>query len=403
MKRLAYLVSQYPAISHTFVLREVRGLRQLGFEIRTVSIRPSDRPLEHLTAIEREEAIATFCVSSCGIRRFLTAHFATGFRRPGSYVLGLGFALRLAGLDLRQSVLHLAYFAQAVVAGRWIERQRITHVHTHFSSTVALLLGRVFAISVSSTIHGSDEFIDPAGFHMFEKCRDSVFVRAISNFGRSQLMRFSDPSDWDKYEVCQLGVDPSEFAPRLFRANPERFELLTVGRLAPVKAIPVLLSAVSALVAEGRSLRLRIAGGGDLLEPLRDEIVRRGLASHVFLEGPLVERSVKELYVESDLFVLASFAEGVPVVLMEAMAMEIPCVATWVTGVPELIRNEIDGLLVGPADAEALTAAVSRLMDDSELRRRLGRSASERIRARYDLATNLERLAAIFHRRLESG
>src|SRR5579863_1120094 len=403
MTRLAYLVSQYPTISHTFVLREVRGLRQLGFDIRTVSIRPSDRPLEQLTPIEREEAIATFCVAGCGLRRFLSAHFSTGFRRPRPYVLGLVFALRLAGLDLRRSVLHLAYFAQAVVAGRWIERQRITHVHTHFSSTVALLLGRVYPISVSSTIHGSDEFIDPEGFHMLEKCRDAVFVRAISNFGRSQLMRFSDPSHWDKYEVCPLGVDPSVFAPRVFRANPERFELLTVGRLAAVKAIPVLLSAVGALVAEGRSLRLRIAGGGNLLESLREEIVRRGLVSHVFLEGPLAERSVKELYLESDVFVLASFAEGVPVVLMEAMAMEIPCVATWVTGVPELIRNEIDGLLVCPADAEALTAALSRLMDDSELRRRLGRSGSERVRARYDLATNLERLATIFHRRLESG
>ena len=401
MTRLAYLVSQYPTISHTFVLREIRGLREIGFEVVTASIRPPERPLAELTPIERDEAASTFYIARCGVQRFLAAHFATVCRRPGSYASGLAFALRLAGFDLRQAVLHLAYFAQAVVVGDWLRRQRLLHLHTHFSSTVALFVGRVFPVTVSSTIHGSDEFIDPAGFHMLEKCRDSLFIRAISNFGRSQLMRFSDPSDWDKYEVCPLGVDPVAFEPGLFRANPECFEILTVGRLAPVKAIPVLLAAVGALVAEGRALRLRIAGGGALCDALKIEVAQRGLASHVSLEGPLNQEQIKRFYREANAFVLASFAEGVPVVLMEAMAMEIPCVATWVTGVPELIRNEIDGLLVGPADTEALTVALARLMDDVDLRRRLGHSASQRIRERYNLKTNIDSLAAIFTRRLD--
>lgn len=400
MMRLAYLVSQYPAISHTFVLREVRGLRKLGFDVQTASIRRPDRLPGQLTPMELDEAASTFYVSRCGARGFVAAHCSTIVRHPWAYVAGLRFAFRLAGFDVRQAVFHLAYFAQAVVVGHWIERQGLPHVHTHFSSTVALLVGRVFPITVSSTIHGSDEFIDPTGFHMFEKSRNSLFIRAISNYGRSQLMRFSDPSDWDKFEVCPLGVDPKVFEPGRFRANPERFEILTVGRLAPVKAIPVLLTAVGALVAEGRSLRLRIAGGGDLFDTLKIEIIQRGLISRVSLEGSLNQDEIQSLYREADAFVLASFAEGVPVVLMEAMAMEIPCVATWVTGVPELIRNETDGLLVGPADAAALAAALARLMDDADLRRRLGQSASQRVRERYHLGRNIESLASIFTRRV---
>ena len=188
---------------------------------------------------------------------------------------------------------------------------------------------------------------------------------AISEYGRSQLMRFSEPRHWQKLRVVRLGVDCEVFAPRPFRYNPAPFEIVAVGRLAAVKGFEVLIGAVGRLVSEGRDVRLRIAGDGEERERLEHEAERRGLRGCVRFEGWCPPDRLRALYADADLFAIASFAEGIPVVLMEAMAMEIACVATWVTGVPELIRNEVDGLLVPPGDEVELARALSRLMDDS--------------------------------------
>jgi colanic acid/amylovoran biosynthesis glycosyltransferase len=123
----------------------------------------------------------------------------------------------------------------------------------------------------------------------------------------------------------------------------------------------------------------------------------------LYLEGSCNHDRVLDFYRQTDLFALASFAEGVPVVLMEAMAMEIPCVATWITGIPELIRHGTDGWLVPPADEEQLADAIGRLMDDAELRQKLGRSARVRVQEDYNLTRNAERLAEIYRRRLASS
>jgi len=212
--RLAYLVSQYPAVNHTHILREIRGLRELGFEVHVASIRPPDRPKEQLTAVEKEEARSTFTVLRAGPIAILGAHLATFLRRPLKYLSGMAYAIRLAGANLRAAISNLFYFAEAIVAGRHFERLAVTHVHTHFSSTVALLLARVFPIPWSATIHGSAEFEDAAGFYLREKVASAQFVRAISDYGASQLMRASDPEHWPKIEVVRLGVDTAIFTPR---------------------------------------------------------------------------------------------------------------------------------------------------------------------------------------------
>jgi len=216
------------------------------------------------------------------------------------------------------------------------------------------------------------------------------------------LRKAADPRDWHKFEVSPLGVDPASFQPALPREHRDPFEILCVGRLAPAKAQHVLIGTVDRLRSQGRSVRLRLVGDGPDRSRLENLIAARGLAAHVRLEGFCNRERVQEFYRAADLFALASFAEGVPVVLMEAMAMEIPCVATWITGIPELIRHGIDGWLVPPADEEQLAAAIARLMDDPALGRRLGQSARARIVEKYNLARNTERLAEIYRRRLAS-
>jgi glycosyltransferase involved in cell wall biosynthesis len=297
-------------------------------------------------------------------------------------------------------VAHFLYFAEAVIAGRWMMAEGYSHFHVHFSSTVGLLVTAVFPLTMSITLHGPDEFTDPAGFHLERKVSASSFVCAISHFARSQVMRFCDPSQWSKVEVSRLGVDTALYAPRTHRDQPDLFELICVGRLAPVKAQHVLLGAVSRLVRDGYRVRLRLVGDGPERGLLEARAVELGIESSVVFEGWRNQDAVLALYHQADIFVLASFAEGVPVVLMEAMAMEIPCVATWVAGIPELITDGAQGLLVAPSDEEGLARAIARLLDDPELRRRLGQAGRARVLEQYDLDTNFSRMAEIVRSRL---
>ena len=178
------------------------------------------------------------------------------------------------------------------------------------------------------------------------------------------------------------------------------FEILCVGRLVPAKGQHILLQAFARLQAEGRSARLRFVGSGPAHSSLVIETERLNLNGFVCFEGNVNGDRIQRLYESADVFALASFAEGIPVVLMEAMAMEIPCVTTWVNGIPELIRNEIDGLLVAPSDLDGLKNALACLMDNPELRHRLGRSARRRVMEHYALETNVSKLANVFQRRL---
>ena len=379
------------------LLREVRELRK-QFDVYTASIRAPDRPLEKLTEEEKDEARRTYFVKPQGIGVAFQAQLKTLISRPGAYFAGLLYALRLSGLEPRRALFYLGYFTQALMIGQWMRRNRIAHLHVHYSSTVGLLVRRTFPIGLSISFHGPDEFNDPASFHIREKVHACDFVRAISYYARSQLMKSSDTADWRKIEVVYMGVDPSTFAPRLFRADPSPLNLICVGRLAPVKAQHILLAAVERLVRAGINVQLHIAGGGPDRQSLEAVSTARKLQDHVVFHGFTLQEELDELYRNTDIFVLASFAEGVPGVLMEAMSMEIPCVSTWITGVPELIRNGVDGLLVAPSDDKSFADAVAQLSNDCELRRGIGQAGRERILDRFHLEKNAAQLAAIFRR-----
>lgn len=402
MLSIAYVISQYPTFNHTFVLREVRALRANGLKIQTISVRGPDRDLSLLTPEERDEANATLYLLEAMPLRILFAHLSTLVRRPVGYCRGLAMALRLAGLNLPLVPARLISFAEAVVIGRWASERGFEHLHTHFSSNATMVAARIFSLSFSMTIHGPDEFNDVVSFHMAEKLNRCLFARAISQFGKSQIMRASKPQSWSKIECCYLGVDLSAPTPPPTRPSPSSFRVVTVGRLAPVKGQRVLIDAFRILIAEGRHAELWIAGDGSERSALEQHAAACGLSQHVRFTGAISQPAVQELYREADCFALASFAEGIPVVLMEAMSMEIPCVATWVNGIPELIRDERDGLLVPPSDAAALAKQIARLMDDAGLRERLGRAGRIRAREAFNLEPNTRQLTEIFAHRLRS-
>ena len=391
---MAYLLSQYPAVNHVFMLREVGSLRQLGMDIQVASIRNPDRDPGLMTTAEQAEARTTYYVKSTGLFRLVVAHAHTLVSRPGHYIRGLGGALRHGPLY------GLFYFTEAVAVGYWMKRRELTHVHTHYAASVGFLVGRIFPVTLSIAFHGPAEFEDPAGSRLAEKVQASLFCCAISRYGVSQLMYACGYPEWPKVELTTLGVDPNRFQPRPFRPSPSPFRIVCAARLAPVKGQHVLIAAMAVLVKEGRHIRLRFAGDGPDRIALRQDIEKRGLSDGVSFEGNVNQDKLLELYRESDALVLSSFAEGLPVVLMEAMAMEIPCVAPWVNGIPEIVTHETDGLLVPPGDAEALARAIGRLMDDAELRRTLGQRARLKILEKFDLRRNTEHLADVFRRRL---
>lgn len=400
---LAYLVSRYPSISHTFILREVRELRRLGFEIDVASINPPDRPTEGLTEEEKQEAIRTFYVKAAGLAGALQACFAALSTRPAAFFAALSFAIRLGRLDLSRVLFGILYFVEAVILGHWMTKRGSNHLHVHFATpgaTVGMLVAKVYPVTLSITVHGPDEFYDVPGYYLPQKIAASKLLCAISDYAKSQLIRIAPATEWDKVEITRLGVDPNIFSPRPSRQPGEIFEILCVGRLVSTKGQRVLLNVASQLLKASRRIHLRYIGDGPDRAALEQATQDLGITGSVKFEGAVNQDRIRSFYAVADVFVLPSFAEGIPVVLMEAMAMEIPCIATCITGIPELIRSGVDGLLVPPSNEAALFLAITQLMDDPGLRLRLAKAGRQRILESYNLTPSVLRLAEVFDKHL---
>lgn len=408
MLRIAYLISRYPAISHTFILREIRELRRLGVAIYPISVNPPDRPVSQLSGEEQIEAAATLCLKGMSGAQMAGALWRTLRARPAGLLAGLQLAFRLGGTDPKAITKRLFYLAEAILTGDFLRCEELPHLHVHFATpaaTVALFVKEVFGIPFSMTVHGPDEFYDVGTHHLPEKIAAASFLCTIGSFCRSQLMKLSPPEHWSKLEVSPLGVDPQVFRPRDVHPidKDQRFRILCLGRLVAAKGQAVLLDAVRLLAQQGRPVYATFAGDGP--DRLRLEAMAReyGVDRHVVFLGAVNPESVRELYATTDAFVLPSFAEGIPVVLMEAMAMEVPCISTAINGIPELITSGESGLLVSPSDAAQLAAAIGSLIDDAPLRQSLGQAGRRKVIASYDLTRNVAHLHNIFQRRLDAG
>lgn len=395
--KIAYIISQYPAINHTFMLREARQMAAAGWDLGRFSIRQPDRPADKLAPEELDELRRTRYVKTAGVPEILRTHLSTFASRPFRYLSVLWWILWKGHRDLRSILQRGFYFGEAVVLGRWLTEGGYGHVHSHYSPLVAMLIGRLFPITYSMTVHGPDEFLDPKGSLLAEKISGSLFTVAISFFARSQMMMHSAAADWAKIHPCYLGVpEPARVQPKSDPPESAPLRFLCVGRLAPVKGQHILVEAAHRLAATGRDFVITIAGGGPELKFLRNRVEQLGLSSRVLIPGFVSQEELDRLYAEADVFVLPSFAEGLPGVLMEAMSAGTPCVTTYVNGVPELVEDGRTGLLVTPADENGLAAAMERMIVDSDLRRELGENGRRQVREKFDLARNVEKLSGIF-------
>ena len=394
---MAYLVSRYPAVSHTFILREVQGLRELGLRIEVASVNAPDRGPQQMTADERAEAEATYGIKRDGVRGALAALAWAATTRPLALLRTLRNALDF-GRGLKR-IYALAYAVEAVMVARWMLRRGLPHLHVHFgneAAAVGALVKTLTGVGLSLTIHGPDEFDDVPGQQLPRKVEAADSVVCISQFARSQLMRLTPPAQWHKLQLCRLGVDPARFAAAVQPRAAGPVRLLCVGRLTPAKGQLLLLQACATLQREGLPFALTFVGDGPDRGRLEAAVRADGLQGCVRFAGSLNQPEVRAELARADLFVLPSLAEGIPVVLMEAMASGVPCITSPVNGIPELIQHDRNGLLATPGDADALALQLRRAIQDAGLRQRLAAEGLSQVRSAFDLGRNVARLAGIF-------
>ncbi len=395
--KVAYLVNQYPKVSHTFIRREILALERLGIEVQRHSVRGwSDGLTDAADMIERGK---TRYLLQDGVLALVPSVLRMLVTAPRRFMRALATASRLSVRADRSLAYHLVYLAEACLLLRWLQDSGASHLHAHFGTNaaeVALLVRALGGPPYSFTVHGPEEFDKPAALHLAEKIRDAAFTVAISSFGRSQLYRQSSADDWRRIAVVHCGVDAA-FASRTASPPPSVPRLVCVGRLCEQKGQLLLVEAVSRLVGEGVEVDLVLAGDGEMRAAIEARIRQRDLGRHVRITGWIDGAQVRDELLASRALVLPSFAEGLPVVIMEAMALGRPVVSTFVAGIPELVRDGEDGWLVPAGDLDALVTALRDCLATSaaELARR-GSLARLRVLELHDVDAEAAKLAQLF-------
>ena len=404
MTRIAYLMSHYPAISHAFVLREVEALRDCGVDVQTLSIHRVD-PDDLLANADRLAAETTFNVLPTGIARLVTAHAVALLCSPRRYLSTLILALRTGAPGMRERLWHVFYFAEAMILLRQCRRAKITHIHAQFADAatdVAMLVahyqrrglpgGRDMTWSLA--IHGSVEFYNVIRYAIKEKLERATFAVAISDFGRSQLMTLSSQQRWRHIHVVRCGVDPRVTPPSERSQSAVGAEVLFVGRLLHGKGLSLLLESVGQLRAEGLDVALTLVGDGPARVELETTARAVGIVNHVQFLGAVGQDDIRGFYERADIFCLPSFAEGIPVVAMEAMATELPVVSTRIMGIPELVEDGEEGLLVPPGRQDRLADALRALIRSPSERRRMGAAGRRKVMRDFDVSASARAMRA---------
>lgn len=405
--KVLYLSTHYPSVSHTFIADEVRHLRRLGAEVVTASINSVEAEIA-ATAGGQALAAETFYIKAVGARGGVTALVSAVRRAPLAVARCMVQLLRRDAADLPRSGKRLMQFVEAAVLWQHCDRLGITAIHAHFGQVPATVAWYTAEIgnaigdrgdrddrgqpsrrwTWSVTIHGWHEFTLEHAAQLREKLAAASMVVCVSDFTHAQLQRIADPADWSKIRVIRCGIDPA-----LFPARPETVArtlpvVLTTARLSPEKGHVVLLEAASVLRDAGRELRLVFVGSGPFRSELEQAVATYGLRDAVQFRGALAPAEVNDELRSADLFCLPSSAEGLPVSIMEAMAVGVAVVTTYISGIPELVVNDETGWIVPACRADLLAAAIESALSDQERTRRIVGAARAAVVDRHDGARN---------------
>lgn len=392
---IAYIINQYPSPSHTFIRREIEALEQAGAVVTRIAIRSFPGKLvdpHDLAELSRTHQILAFGGVSLllPLLRSLLLH-------PVRLLKTVAAALRFRRGGLADLLRHLAYVAEACAAMQHVTRANATHLHAHFGSNsamVALLCEHLGGPRFSLTIHGPEEFEDPLGHRLTEKIAAARFVVGISEHGVRLLRQFTDTPE--KIKLIRCGVD-GEYLADAPTPPPSDARILFIGRFHERKNPDLVQRAVLQLRDEGIAIHATYIGDGPMLEAQRRRSVQAGLVgkSETYL-GWSDAKTIRDEIRKSRVVVLPSRAEGLPVVLMEAMALGRPVIASDVGGVGELVQPGINGWLIPSGNLDALTAAIREAaaapierLDD------MGRAGRQRVLALHDSRANAEQLLAL--------
>ena len=391
--RIAYLTTEYPAISHSFIRREIVAMEAIGHVVERFSIRPAGRLV---AAEDQAEAARTRFILAQGALALVGACIAM-LGRPRAWGAGLRVTMSMWRCARRDLVPHLAYFLEACWLCRQLRASGVEHVHAHFgtnSAGVARIVRAMGGPPYSFTAHGPDEFDRPAALDLAGKVADARAAVAISSFGRAQLMRWSRLEDWPRIGVVRCSIDRS-FRDAPISPVPDAPNLVAIGRLAEQKGLPLLIEAAAVLARSGRAFSLRIVGEGPLRPVLERMIVRDGLQDRVALVGALDGEGIRRELLAARAFVLPSFAEGLPVVVMEALALARPVVVTAIAGTPELVDAGC-GWLVPAGSVERLVEALEAVLDMPPARLlAMGEAGRARVLRLHDAEANARALTTL--------
>lgn len=394
---LTYLVTEYPKVSHSFIRREIHALERHGFAVQRLSVRGWDAGL--VDPADIEERARTCYILKAGMGRLLAAGARLALLSPARFLSALVLSVRMSRGAQRSLAYHLAYLLEACWAVPRIRRHGARHLHAHFgtnSAQVAMLVHELCGIPYSFTAHGPDEFDMPKSIGLGEKIRRCAFAVAVSAYGRSQMLRWVGQEHWSKVKVVHCGIERSfhDVAPV---PVPEAPRLVCVGRLTPQKGQLLLVEAAALLVRAGLEFEIVLAGDGEMRPQVEAAIARHGLGNRIRITGWIDGDQVRREMQAARALVLPSFAEGLPVVIMEAMALRRPVITTYVAGIPELVVPEETGWLVPAGSVADLVQAMKSClstplaaMDD------MGGQARARVLQRHDVDREALKLAVLF-------
>lgn len=400
--KIAYLVNTYPRASHTFIRREVQALERQGFTIHRFAMRSERSSL--IDAADLAEDDRTEHVLHAGFARLAASALRWMAGRPAQAACAFAVAMRCGraggggtpgtGGRLR----HLVYLAEAAHVARRCSALGITHLHAHFgtnSAAVAMLSRLMGGPRYSFTVHGPEEFDAPLPLCLTAKMHHAAFAVAISSFGRSQLYRWAALADWHKLHVVHCGIEPAKFATPapLPTGGPH---LVAIGRLAEQKGFSLLIEAIALAAPTIPDLHLTLVGDGPMRAEIEGMIAAHNLGGKVTLTGWLDEAGVKTALTQAQALILPSFAEGLPMVVMEAMALGRPVIATAIAGVPELVVAGQTGWLIPAGNAPLLRDAIANLAQTPHADLALmGHAARARVLDRHDIDVEAAKLAAL--------
>jgi colanic acid/amylovoran biosynthesis glycosyltransferase len=384
---LGYVISRYPKISHTFVQREILGLRRAGFDVESFSVVQSESA-EILSPTDRDEAGRTVAIRPAGVAKLWRHLLRPMMANPAAAFASFKVAGRHWWGDPRQLVWRIFYLVEAIMLWSLARELGVTHLHAHHANVASDVsrLAADFGTRVGSgpdswtfTMHGSSEFIDIERHDLGAKAESAAAVACVSDFTRSQLMMVTESRHWSNYRIVHCGVDPETYRPDPEDRTDNRFTVLFVGRLGSEKGLPVLVEALGRLQESVAPMQVHFLVVGD--GELRDEIEQRCAALGVDTEftGSVGQHEILPYYHRADAFAMASFREGIPVVLMEAMACEVPCVAPRITAIPELIEEGVTGLTATAGRADHLAEQLERYALDPDFARGVGKAGRAKI------------------------